>query len=270
MSNDSTEKIKQKAKETWASGDYRSIASFIPPISAHLVRLTKIRPGQSVLDVGCGYGNTAIIARSKGAKVTGVDLTPELLAQAIEEEKLAEVDGIQWKEGDAENLPFEDESFDTVLSSVGHMFAPHPDVTAREMVRVTKRGGRIGFATWPPELSIGSMFRTIAKYTSPLIPNPPPSPLEWGMPDKVRNRLVGVNDIYFERGTVNLPVLSSNHYWNHMSTKYGPMIQAIKLVKAHGEEKIELMRKDFLNAIEPYIYDNEIRIGYLLTMGTRS
>ena len=119
--------FKQKAIATWSSGDYRSIATFIPPISAHLIRLVNITPDKSILDVACGNGNTAISARKIGARVTGLDLTPELLDQAVEEESMAEMDGIEWKQGDAEALPFEDESFDIVLSTFGHMFAPHPD-----------------------------------------------------------------------------------------------------------------------------------------------
>ena len=145
--------FKQKAIATWSSGDYRSIATFIPPISAHLIRLVNISPDKSILDVACGNGNTAISARKIGAKVTGLDLTPELLDQAVEEESMAEMDGIEWKQGDAEALPFEDESFDIVVSTFGHKFAPHPDLAIKEIVRVTKKGGTIGFATWPPELS---------------------------------------------------------------------------------------------------------------------
>ena len=116
--------FKKKAIATWSSGDYPSIATFIPPISAHLVRLVNISPDNSVLDVACGNGTTAIIARRMGARVTGLDLTSELLNRAVEEERMAEIDGIEWKEGDVEDLPFEDESFDIVLSTFGHMFAP--------------------------------------------------------------------------------------------------------------------------------------------------
>ena len=260
----------QKAIATWSSGDYRSIATFIPPISAHLVRLVNISPDKSVLDVACGNGNTAITARRMGARVTGLDLTSELLDRAVEEETIAEIDGIEWKQGDAEDLPFEDESFDIVLSTFGHMFTPHPEVAIKEILRVTKKGGSLGFATWPPELSVGSMFRTIGNYTSTSVPNPLPSPMEWGIPDVVRKRLSGVNEIYFERGTVNVPILSANHYWIHFSTKYGPLLQAIRVVKEQGEEKVELLRKDFLNAIKPYIYENELRVGYLLTIGIKA
>ncbi|HSA74304.1 MAG TPA: class I SAM-dependent methyltransferase, partial [Nitrososphaeraceae archaeon] len=98
------DEFNKKAIATWSSGDYRGIATFIPPISAHLVRLVNISPDKSVLDVACGNGNTAITARRTGARVTGLDLTPELLDQAVEEEKMAEIDGIDWKQGDAEDL----------------------------------------------------------------------------------------------------------------------------------------------------------------------
>ena len=135
----------------------------------------------NVLDVACGTGNTAITAREvANAKVTGIDFTPELLTQAKEEASLAEVDDIEWKEGNVEDLPFEDESFDVVLSSFGHMFAPHPEVAIKEMLRVTKSGGggRIAFATWPAELANGRLFEAIAKHmpnsSADNEPYPPP------------------------------------------------------------------------------------------------
>ena len=137
----------------------------ISPVSAKLVRLVNVKPVYSVLDVACGFGNTAITARRAGAKVTGIDITPELLAQAKEEESIAQVSGIDWREGNAESLPFEDESFDIVLSTFGHMFALNQKATACEMQGVLKKGGRVGFATWSPELAWGRMYDTISKYT---------------------------------------------------------------------------------------------------------
>ena len=192
-----------------------------------------------------------------GARVTGLDLTSNL-DQAVEEETMAEIDGIEWKQGDAEDLPFEDESFDIVLSTFGHMFAPHPELAIEEILRVTKKGGTIGFATWPPELSVGSMFRTIGKYTSTSVPNPPPSPMEWGVPDVSESVWAESTKFILNEVTVNVPILSANHYWIHFRYKYGPLIQAIRVVKEQGEEKVELLRKDFLNAIKPYIYENEL------------
>ena len=165
-----------KTENVWKLGDYRSISTMLPSISSHLVRSINVRSGEDVLDIACGNGNTAITARRMGANVTGIDITTELLDLAAEEAKIAQVDGITWKEGDAQNLPFEDESFDVVLSTFGHMFAPQADLVAKEMIRVTKKGGRIGFATWPPELAIGSIFKVNGKHL-PRPVNSSPSPI---------------------------------------------------------------------------------------------
>ena len=258
-----------KTENVWALGDYRSIASFIPPVSAHLTRLAGIQPDESVLDVACGHGLTAITARRKGANVTGIDITPELLALALEEEKTAQVSNIVWKEGDAQNLPFEDESFDVVLSTFGHMFAPQPELVAKEMMRVTKRGGRIGFATWPPELVVGSIFRINAKYL-PKTNSSPPSPILWGIPEIIEKRLNGVSEIYFERGTTIFQLLSPNHFWEHMSTKYGPLIKVTQILNNQdSSDKVKSLRADFLKILGPYIADNVLRLGYLLTIAKK-
>jgi SAM-dependent methyltransferase len=258
-----------KAENVWKLGDYRTISTMLPPISAHLVRLINIQSGESVLDVACGNGNTAITARRKSANITGVDITSELLNIASEEAKIALVDGIEWKEGDAQNLPFEDESFDVVLSTFGHMFAPQPDLVTKEMMRVTKKGGRIGFATWPPELAIGSIFRVNGKYL-PKKPDAPPSPILWGNTEVVKERLNGVSEIYFERGTVLFPILSPGHFWVFMSTNYGPLLKTIQVLKNQDSaDQINSFRDDFLRAIEPYVVENNIRLGYLLTVARK-
>ncbi len=221
----------QISKSAWSGGSYSEIALFFLPVSAHLVRLSNISANDNVLDVACGTGNTAITAaRRNGAKVTGIDFTPQMLTQAKAEAALAEAKDIKWMEGDVEALPFEDNSFDVVLSSFGHMFAPQPDVATREMLRVTKPGGRIAFATWPPEHANGKMFDAMAKHIpnfSSSSNNPffPPSPMQWGNPDVVKKRLGDkVTGIHFERGVVNIPMLSPNHYWGMASTKSGPLM----------------------------------------------
>jgi SAM-dependent methyltransferase len=265
-----------RVENVWALGDYRSISTMLPQISAHLTRLVNIQPGESVLDVACGNGNTAITGRRKGANVTGIDIRPELLSLAEEEEKSAQVKGIVWKEGDCQNLPFDDESFDVVLSTFGHMFAPQPEIVAKEMIRVTKKGGRIGFATWPPELAIGSIFNVNAKHllkTSNNNNNPPaPSPIHWGIPEIIEKRLSGVSDISFEQGTTIFSTLSPNHYLEFMSTKYGPLIKVIQTLNnlVDGDIKTESLKEDFLKVIEPYIFDNGIRLGYLLTIAKKN
>jgi len=266
--SDSIADFKERAKVTWASGSYGEIANLLPPMSGHLIRAASIRPGEHVLDVACGTGITTIAAQRAGAKVIGLDLTPELLARAKEEAALADIiEDIEWKQGDAEDIPFPDNSFDIVLSSLGHMFAPRPTVAAQELIRVTKVGGRIAFTSWPPEHAIGRMFATIAKHIPPA-PNSPPSPMQWGIPEVVRERLGNdVKDLHFERGVVNVPLLSPNHFWQLFSTKYGPMLRAIQTLDS---VKVEALRHDLIQAIAPYFYENVLRWDYLLTIATKA
>jgi SAM-dependent methyltransferase len=156
--------LKEKVKAIWGLGSYIDIATFLSPMSAHLVRAADVSRGEHVLDVACGTGITTITACRAGAKVIGIDLTPELLERAREEAAIAGlIDGIEWKDGDAEDLPFPDNSFDIVLSSLGHMFTPRPTVAAEEL-RVTKAGGRIAFTTWPPEHAVGRFFAAIGRH----------------------------------------------------------------------------------------------------------
>ncbi len=236
-------------------------------MSAHLVRAAKVRSGDYVLDLACGPGNTAIIACKKGAKVVGIDITPELLVHAEEEASLADAKGIEWKEGDAESLPFEDHSFNVVLSSVGHMFALHPEAVAMELLRVVKPGGCIAFATWPPEHAVGRIFLAVAEYL-PQTPDAPPSSVLWGIPEVIKKRLGSkIERIHFEREALGVPLLSANHYWLHMSTHYGPIIRALQ---SQDTRKAENLRKDFITAIEPFIYENILRLDYLLTVAIRA
>ncbi len=261
--------IKDEVKEIWSLGDYRSRGQFFPPVSADLIRLTRLQACESVLDIACGYGNTAITARIKGAKVTGIDITPKLLALAKEEERVAGISGIDWKEGDAEDLPFEDESFDVVLSTFGHIFAPNQEVAGREMTRVLKKGGRLGFTSWPPELVVGRLSKVVSKY-NPLPASETFSPYDWGIPDKIKQLLPYVRDIFFERETIHVPILSPNHYWQDTITKAGFMIQVIEALKdGNNESRIKSFKKDYINILEQFVSNNMLRMGYLLTVAKK-
>jgi len=260
---------KDAVKEIWSLGDWRSRGQFIPPVSASLTRLANLQASDSVLDVACGFGNTAITARMLGAKVTGIDITPKLLTLAKEEEKIAGISGIEWKEGDAENLPYEDESFDFVLSTFGHIFAPNQELAGKEMIRVLKKGGRLGFTSWPPELAAGKLSEVVSKY-NPLPHNEAFSPYNWGEPEKIKQLLPGTIDIFFERGTIDVPILSPNHYWQDTITKAGLMIQVINTLKKQQDYgRIELFRKDYIKILKQYITDNVLRMGYLITVATK-
>jgi SAM-dependent methyltransferase len=180
--------LKQGMRKTWMAGDFGVIASYNVKLGELFVSRIGIQPGMKVLDVACGTGNTTIPAARAGAAVTGVDIAPNLLEQA---RARAAKDGlsIQFDEGDAESLPYPDAAFDVVLSMFGAMFAPRPEVTATELLRVCRPGGTIAMGNWTPGGFTGQMFKTTAKH----VPPPPgvPPPILWGDEATVRARFGG-------------------------------------------------------------------------------
>lgn len=259
--------FKAKQRETWALGNFGDIATFTTFAAGHLVRFAAIGKGESVLDVGTGTGVAAVTAALKGARVSGLDLTPELVEQAKANASLAGV-AVDWRVGDAESLPFADGSFDVVVSQFGHMFAPRAEVAVREMLRVLRRGGRIAFATWPPEQLIGRSFALGAKYI------PPPAGVapvgQWGEPGVIRERLgPGVNDVMFERGILPWPALSVRHYRAMQELKAGPFIRAQQNLKSDPKRLAEYNR-EYDELVRPYFVDNVVRLEYLLTRAVRT
>ena len=150
------EQMKQKAKTVWS--DFASMENFTGMAAPRLVKFANINANDTVLDVACGTGVVALTAARCGATVTGADLTPELIKRAKENSQIFELD-VDFHECDVEYLPFEDASFNVVVSQFGHMFAPRPSVALGEMLRVLKPKGTIAFLTWPPELFMGSFFK---------------------------------------------------------------------------------------------------------------
>src|SRR5215211_9470247 len=156
--------LKARHRRMWASGDYPSmVETFLTPLGPRLVEACGIEAGQRVLDVGAGTGNASIPAAARGAEVVASDLTPELL-DAGRARAAAEGVELEWVEADAERLPFEDGSFDVVMSSIGAMFAPHHQDVADELVRVCSPGGTIGMLNWTPEGMIGALFRAMGPF----------------------------------------------------------------------------------------------------------
>src|SRR5262249_28104880 len=177
--------IKQGARATWAAGDYPAIArKQLWEMGPRVVAAARIRPGEDVLDVACGTGNVAIRAAQAGANVTGLDLTPALFDEGRALAADAQVT-VDWVRGDAEDLPFPEASFDVVASSFGCMFAPRHQVTADELARVLRPGGRLVVTGWAPDGAMGTFFRTVGPY----LPPPPPlaePPILWGDEDHLR------------------------------------------------------------------------------------
>jgi SAM-dependent methyltransferase len=263
MNMDPIAEFKNRQREIWTLGNFGDMAVFTTPVAGHLARFAKVGGGQAVLDIGTGTGVVAITARRLGAKVTALDLTPALLTQAKENAAVSSHDDIEWHEGDAEALPFPDESFDVVLSQFGHMFAPRPEVAVSEMLRVLKPGGVIAFATWPGEQLIGRQFSIIAKYIPP--PQGVPSPVQWGDVGIVRQRLGdSVKGLHLERGIMGIPALTPRHLRLFQEAKAGPFIRAVQVLQAEPE-RLAAWRDEMDAVLGEYHHDNVIRHEYLLT-----
>ena len=180
--------LKARHRKMWASGDYPGmVETFLTPLGPRLAEACQVGPGTRVLDVAAGTGNASIAAAQAGAHVTASDLTPELFEAGRARAAAAGVE-LEWVAADAERLPFEDESYDVVMSSIGVMFAPHHQLAADELVRVCRPGGTIGLLSWTPEGMVGGLFRTIGPFAPPPPPGASPPPL-WGSEAHVRELL---------------------------------------------------------------------------------
>jgi SAM-dependent methyltransferase len=223
--------LKAKHRAMWALGDYPAVAiDVIPELGPTLVAATGVRAGDRVLDVAAGTGNAAVPAALTGAQVVASDLTPELFVAG---RQFAARNGVEitWEEGDAEALPYDDDSFDVVLSCVGVMFAPHHQIAADELLRVCRPGGRIGLLSWTPTGFVGELFRTMKPYAPPPPPGAQPAPL-WGDEDHVR-ALLGdrVTDVVAKRQTLTSDLFASPEAWkDYWKTVYGPTIAVYRYV----------------------------------------
>jgi ubiquinone/menaquinone biosynthesis C-methylase UbiE len=262
--------LKQRHRAVWASGEYDRVARGIQAVADHVVRSAHVRAGERVLDIACGTGNTALMARARGAAVTGLDLTPELLAVARRRAAEAGQDDITWQEGDAENLPFPDAAFDVVVSSCGLMFAPDQQKVADEVARVTRRGGRIAIQAWTREGGVGRMFTV----TNGHIPPPPgvPSPFEWGDEAKVQ-RLLGsaFTEYRFERYDCPEFADSPEAVADLYIGRYGPVHRAYHALPS---EKAAAYRGALIDLYRGYVTpaDGKVRWGreYLITLARRA
>ncbi|HMJ11043.1 MAG TPA: class I SAM-dependent methyltransferase, partial [Polyangiaceae bacterium] len=227
-----------------------------------------IGTGAQVLDVACGTGVVALSAARRGAKVTGIDLTPELVARAKENAELTKLD-VSIREGDAEALPVPDAAFDFVVSQFGHIFAPRPDVALKEMLRALKPGGVLAFATWPPELFTGRWFALMGRYAPP-----PPAgvapPIQWGDPTIVRERLgSAVKDVCFDRDTMFFQTLSVQHYRLFMEKNFGPVLKLLQSLDASEPARAALLRSELEALAAQYFENGLMRQGYLLTRAVK-
>ena len=235
--------LKARHRAMWALGDYPAVAiDLIPELGPALVTATGVRAGDRVLDVAAGAGNAAVPAALAGGEVIASDLTPELFPAGRE---FAARHGatVAFEEGDAEALPYADESFDVVLSCVGVMFAPHHQRAADELLRVCRPGGRIGLLSWTPTGFVGELFRTMKPYAPPPPPGAQPPPL-WGDEDHVRGLLGDrVTDVVAQRQTLGVEQFPTPEAWReYWKTVYGPTIAVYRHMAGDPEEVAALDR----------------------------
>lgn len=236
--NDANSELKARHRAMWASGDYPSmVETFLLPLGPRLVEACEIGPGMRVLDVAAGTGNAAIPAAATGATVVASDLTPELFDAG---RARAEAEGVEleWAEADAEDLPFADASFDTVISSIGVMFAPHHQAAAEELARVCRPGGTIGLLSWTPEGMIGALFRTMG----PFMPTPPPGaqpPPLWGSEAHLQELFADQVEFgSLEREMLEITAFERpDDYGEHFKQRYGPTIAARANAQRGGREQ---------------------------------
>ncbi|MBV9215453.1 MAG: methyltransferase domain-containing protein [Acidobacteria bacterium] len=191
------EALKGRMKSTWEAGDFGVIARSIEHGGREFVERLNIQPGMKILDVACGTGNTALPEARKGADVTGIDIAKNLIEQAKANAATEGLDA-KFEVGDAEDMPYANGEFDLVTTMFGAMFAPRPDVTAAEMIRVCKSGGMIAMGNWTPESFTGQMFKIGAKHVPP--PAGIPAPVLWGSEDTVRARFSeGISNLEMKR-----------------------------------------------------------------------
>lgn len=213
----------------WAAGDYAALSEEIAGVGELLVERVAVTAGMRVLDVASGTGNAALPGARRGAEVTGLDLVPELL-EAGEAKAASAGFEIEWVEGDAERLPFEDESFDRVLSTFGHMFAPRHRETADEMTRVCRKGGLVGICCWTPEGVTGDVFRASAAHMPPA-PDFASPPLLWGTEEHVREMFGSVaKEIDFERHSATIEWDSVEGWADYFLDRFGPLVTARQML----------------------------------------
>jgi SAM-dependent methyltransferase len=230
--------LKSAHRAMWALGDYATVASeVIPGLGADLVEACGVRRGMRVLDVAAGPGNAAIPAALTGASVVASDLTPELL-EAGRIEAARRGAELEWRQADAEALPFADGEFDVVLSCVGVMFAPHHQASAGELVRVCRPGGTIGLISWTPQGFVGEMLATMKPYLAPPPPGVQPPPL-WGQEEHV-SALFGdqVADLAMRRQTTRVDCFATpEEFRDRFKTCYGPTVSAYRGI-AEAPERV--------------------------------
>jgi 2-polyprenyl-3-methyl-5-hydroxy-6-metoxy-1,4-benzoquinol methylase len=264
------ESLKGQLKAAWMAGNYGLVAKHLEQGAEEFIARLALKPGTRLLDVACGNGNLAMLAARAGAIATGVDIATNLLEQARARAK-SEGLAIQFDEGDAEQLPYDNSAFDVVVSMFGAMFAPRPELAAAELVRVCRPGGRIAMANWTPAGFAGQMFKTVGKHVPPPPNIPPPS--QWGDETIVRERLHdGIADLQMTKRMCPLKYpFPPSEVVEFYRVYFGPVNHAFLALDADGQA---VLRHDLeqLWSAHNRAQDNSTHVEseYLEVLATRS
>ncbi|MGD9902198.1 MAG: class I SAM-dependent methyltransferase [Vicinamibacterales bacterium] len=259
----------QRPAAMWSSGgaDYDQISRGIADSIEHAVLRLDPRPGERILDLCTGTGWTSRLVARRGATVTGADMAAGLL-EAARANAAASGLAVDYRIGDAEQLPFADGAFDAVISTYGVMFVSRPEAAAAEMARVVRPGGRLALTTWTPDGHVFSMFKVMKTYMPPPPTPAPPSPFAWGRPERIRELLGEAFDLRFEAGTSYYREPSPEAAWTTFSVGYGP---TKALAAGLDDERREALRRDFIAFHAGFPTELGICVprDYWVTVGTR-
>ena len=233
--------VKQRQHGAWSSGDYAVVGTTLQIVGEQLCEALDLRAGSKVLDVAAGNGNATLAAARRWCDVTSTDYVPALLKRG-QERAVADHLTVEFREADAEALPFADASFDVVLSTFGVMFTPDQDKAASELARVCKSGGKISLANWTPQGFIGQLFKTVGKHLPP--PAGVKSPALWGTPARLEEMFASqALDISAEPRMFVFRYRSPEHWLDVFKTFYGPTLKAFAALDESGQAAL---RRDLL------------------------
>ena len=235
LTTDALASIKEKQQATWSSGNYAVIGTTLQMMGESLCEAVDVCAGWKVLDVAAGNGNASLAAARRGCDVVATDYVGDLLERA---QRRADADGVPLTTqiADAEDLPFEDATFDVVLSTVGVMFTPDPARAAHELIRVVRPGGRIGLANWTPEGFVGRMFKIVGQHVPP--PAGVPSPLQWGTELRLEELLGDDCDLVVNRRYHTFRFRSAVDYFETFKEFYGPLVKAFAALDEAGQRSL--------------------------------
>ncbi|MDB5977279.1 MAG: class SAM-dependent methyltransferase [Nevskia sp.] len=263
MTCDPYSALKSARQKEWARGSERD---FTTPTALRLIEYVGVRMREDLLDVGCGSGAVAIAAQRAGARVCGLESS---IAQLEVARWRAATIGatIDFRKGSAEALPFGGDYFDVVISELGQMFAPHPGVVVREMVRVLKPGGRIAFSAWPQEALMGQILALADRH----LPHQESlgSYFAWGSPQEVRDRLAGtVVNVEFEPDEISILTPSLQHYCSNIEFTMEP-VKKVVLTLAHDPVRLAQFRRQLETVVANWHSQNRVRLSYTLARGIK-